>query len=227
MRKMAGKRKLLVVGIAAMLLVVPIVMFARVGSPATSPNQETIIVEPEPLASNKEASEKLKEIQKGVDFPILVPTYLPAKLQLAKKGIAYRKALGPFSDAVWLMYDDSAVSWKGDVGSIRSIEVYQRKALGEVAWGRIEKECERIYTPDGRKVYVKIEVQGVTAYWTPYGTEKSCSTPEQSSGRIICELDSSSTRVFWWANGAKYEVRGKNIPSDEVLAFVRSLTPLE
>ena len=221
------KRKLLVVVIMAMLLAISIAIYACAGSSDSSPGQKTIIVRPEPLSSHEEAKERLKEIQKGVDFPILVPTYLPAKLQLAKKGIAYRKALGPFSDAVWLMYDDSAVSWKGDVGSIRSIEVYQRKALGEVAWGRIEKECERIYTPDGRKVYVKIEVQGVTAYWTPYGTEKSCSTPEQSSGRIICELDSSSTRVFWWANGAKYEVRGKNIPSDEVLAFVRSLTPLE
>jgi hypothetical protein len=223
MNKWFKNRKFLVGVIVVALLAIPIIVYAQIDNHRNPSNQSTIVTS-ETLSSLEEAQEK-------VDFPIMVPSYLPGNMELAKRGICYEGTLGP-SPSISLMYQDLSNFRKGDIESIASLQVYQARYAYEQV--DIEKDIERIRDEedeyvDGKKYYEEIEIQGEIALggialWTPYGMA-SC---EQGGDKSTCHLNSKHIRVNWWAeNGVYCTIIARNVPPEEVLKVANSLGPLK
>ena len=121
MNKFFKNRKLLVGVIVVALLAIPVIAYAQHQNPS---NQSTIVTA-ETLSSLEEAQEK-------VDFSIMVPSYLPRNMTLAKRGICYVGTLAP-SPSISLVYQDLSNFRKGDIESIVSLDVSQLRYAYEQA----------------------------------------------------------------------------------------------
>jgi hypothetical protein len=213
----------------SVLLMVSIVLMLAVAgctSPASASGQHSSANDPDSgltyqgTTVRPETLSSLEEAQKKVDFPIMVTSYLPENMKLAKRGICYQGVLGP-SPRISLEYQDLSDFRKGDIESVKSISLHQRRA-GEVDIERIKQECEDEYV-EGKKYYAEVEIQGATAFWTPHGLW----TCKELGDKSTCHLNSKYIRVNWWANGVRYTIIAHNVPSKEVLAFAKSLAYLK
>jgi hypothetical protein len=211
-RNLFKTRKFLVGIIVVALLAIPIAVYAQVDNHKNSSTPGTTV--------RLETLPSIEEAQQKVDFPIMVPNYLPENMKLAKRGVCYQGILGPFP-SLNLMYQDLSDFRKGDIDSIKSISLHQRK-YERVDIERIKEECENFYV-EGKKCCAEIEIQGVIGFWTPYGTV-TCEKPGDKSS---FHLNSRRIRVEWWANGVRYGIIAHNVPPEEVLAFADSLTYLK